>query len=152
MAVRRILAELGLALPEPPAPRGGYAPAVRAGSLLFVSGMLPIEKGKVAVTGKVGGEVSIEEGRNAARLAALNALAVVEQCAGGLENVRRIVKVTGFVNSAPGFTSQPQVVDGASELLLKLFGENGRHARAAVGAAELPANAAVEIEMICEVG
>ncbi|OGW62951.1 MAG: hypothetical protein A2V83_02055 [Nitrospirae bacterium RBG_16_64_22] len=139
-------------LPEPPAPRGGYVPAVKAGNLLFVSGMLPIEKGAVAVTGKVGGNVSIDEGRNAARLAVLNALAVVDKYGGGFENVRRIVKVTGYVNSAPGFTSQPQVVDGASELLVKLFGEEGRHARAAVGVAELPADAAVEIEMICEVG
>ena len=139
-------------LPEPPAPRGGYVPAVKAGNLLFVSGMLPIEKGAVAVTGKVGGNVSIDEGRNAARLAVLNALAVVDKYGGGFENVRRIVKVTGYVNSAPGFTSQPQVVDGASELLVKLFGEEGRHARAAVGVAALPADAAVEIEMICEVG
>ena len=139
-------------LPEPPAPRGGDVPAVKAGNLLFVSGMLPIEKGAVAVTGKVGGNVSIDEGRNAARLAVLNALAVVDKYGGGFENVRRIVKVTGYVNSAPGFTSQPQVVDGASELLVKLFGEEGRHARAAVGVAELPARAAVAIQMICEVG
>lgn len=148
----RVQAKEEIVLPEPAAPRGAYLPAVRAGNLLFVSGMLPIEKGRVAVTGKVGGDVTVEEGRNAARLAALNALAVIEKYGGGFENVRRIVKVTGYVNSAPGFTSQPQVVDGASELLVKLFGEAGRHARAAVGVAELPADAAVEIEMICEVG
>lgn len=148
----RMETAFNISLPEPPAPRGAYLPAVKAGNLLFVSGMLPIENGKVAVTGKVGGEVSVEEGRNAARLAALNALAVIEKYAGGFANVRRIVKVTGYINSAPGFTSQPQVLDGASELLSKLFGDDGRHARAAVGVAELPAAAAVEIEMICEVG
>lgn len=152
MGIRDLLAQLDIVLPEPPGPRGAYLPAVKAGNLLFVSGMLPIENGKVAVTGKVGGEVSVEGGRNAARLATLNALAVVEKYAGGFANVRRIVKVTGYINSAPGFTSQPQVLDGASELLSKLFGDDGRHARAAVGVAELPADAAVEIEMICEVG
>ncbi len=145
------LAALGLALPPVPAPLAAYVPAVRTGAWVYTAGQLPMVDGKLLMTGKVGAEVSAAEAAALARIAALNALAAVVSVTGGLSAVVRVVKLTGFVASDPGFTGQPQVVNGASELLLEVFGEAGRHARSAVGTAVLPLNAPVEVELIVEV-
>ena len=143
------LKDLGYELPAVPRPAGSYVPAARAGSLLFTAGQLPFKESALAYVGKVGGEVSIEEAQEAARLCAINALAAVEAEA-GLENVRRVLKVTGYVSSAADFNNQPMVLNGASELLGEVFGEKGIHARSAVGVAELPLDAPVEIELVVE--
>jgi enamine deaminase RidA (YjgF/YER057c/UK114 family) len=145
------LAALGLALPEVVPPLAAYVPAVRSGGHVYTSGQLPMSDGKLLATGKVGAEVEVEAASALARVCALNARAAAAAAAGGLSGIRRIVKVTGFVASAPGFTAQAQVVNGASELLLEVFGEAGRHARSAVGMAVLPLDAPVEIELIAEV-
>ncbi len=144
------LRELGYELPSIPSPAGSYIPATSTGSLLFTAGQLPFEDGRLRYTGKVGKDVSIEEAKEAARLCALNALAAVEVEAGSLEKVRRIVKVTGYVASAAGFNDQPEVINGASDFLGEIFGERGTHARSAVGVAELPLDAPVEVELIVE--
>ena len=141
---------MGLALPEIPQPAGSYVPAVRTGSLLFTAGQLPFEDGELPLKGKVGDGVTPEEARRMARLCALNALAAAASGAGGLVNVRRIIKVTGYVASAPGFNGQPAVLNGASDLLGEVFGEAGLHARSAVGVSELPLDAPVEVEIIVE--
>jgi len=133
------------------APLASYVPAVRTGNLVYTSGQLPVEAGKLAGTGKVGAEVTPEEARTMARICALNALAAVHALV-GVDAVTRVVKVVGFVASAEGFTGQPGVVNGASDLLAEVFGDAGAHARSAVGVAELPLGAPVEIEMIVEVG
>ncbi len=145
------LAVLGLTLPPVAAPVAAYVPAVRTSGFVYVSGQVPVLDGKLLATGKVGGAVSAAEAAGLARTCALNALAAAAAAAGGLDEIRRIVKVTGFVASAPGFNGQPQVVNGASELLIDVFGEDGRHARSAVGVAELPLDAPVEVELIAEV-
>ncbi|GGL36849.1 RidA family protein [Planomonospora parontospora] len=151
MSPEEKLAELGLTLPEVVPPLAAYVPAVRSGDHVYTSGQVPMVDGRLAATGKVGAEVSAEEGREMARICALNALAAVASAAGGLSNVVRIVKVVGFVASAPDFTGQPQVVNGASELLGEVFGEAGVHARSAVGVTVLPLDAPVEVELIAEV-
>lgn len=145
------LRDLGHDLPEVPAPAGSYVPATKVANLVFTAGQLPFEGGSLTSTGKVGAEVSVEEAQRAARACALNALSAVAAVAGGLNNIRSIVKVVGFVASAEGFDGQPIVVNGASDLIGEVFGERGRHARSAVGVAELPMNAPVEIELIAEV-
>ena len=145
------LAAAGLTLPPVTAPAAAYVPAVRTGSYIYVSGQVPVADGKVAATGKVGAEVSAEDAAGLARICALNALAAAANVAGGLDNIGRIVKVVGFVASAPGFNSQPQVINGASGLLIEVLGEDGRHARSAIGVAELPLNVPVEVELIAEV-
>ena len=145
------LAALGLTLPPVTAPVAAYVPAVQTGSYIYVSGQVPVADGKIAATGKVGAEVSSEEAAGLARICALNALAAAANVAGGLDNIGRIVKVVGFVASAPGFNGQPQVINGASELLIEVLGEDGRHARSAIGVAELPLNVPVEVELIAEV-
>ncbi|MEV1198781.1 RidA family protein [Microbispora rosea] len=145
------LAELGLTLPEVVPPLAAYVPAVRTGDHVYTSGQLPLVKGELGVTGKVGAEVSAEEAKEQARICAVNALAAIKALVGDLSQVVRIVKVVGFVASAPGFTGQPQVVNGASELLGEVFGEAGKHARSAVGVAVLPLDAPVEVEVIAEV-
>ena len=145
------LAALGLTLPPVAAPGGAYVPAVRAGQFIYTAGQIPTVDGKLLAVGKVGGEVSVSDAAGLARTCDLNALAAAAAAAGGLAAIRRIVKVTGFVASAPGFNGQPQVVNGASELLIDVFGEEGRHARSAVGVAELPLGAPVEVELIAEV-
>jgi enamine deaminase RidA (YjgF/YER057c/UK114 family) len=145
------LAELGLVLPQVTAPLAAYQPAVRTGNYVYTAGQLPMADGKLLATGKVGAQVTPEQAADLARTCALNALAAVASVAGGLEAVTRIVKVTGFVASAPDFTAQAQVVNGASELLLAVLGEAGRHARSAVGVAVLPLDAPVEVELIAEV-
>jgi enamine deaminase RidA (YjgF/YER057c/UK114 family) len=145
------LAALGLTLPPVPPPAAAYVPALRTGNYVYVSGQLPTIEGKLQGTGKVGGEVSPEEGARLARLCALNALAAAAGAAGGLSRIKRIVKVLGFVASVPEFTGQPLVINGASELLQDVFGENGKHARSAVGVAVLPLDTPVEVELIAEV-
>jgi enamine deaminase RidA (YjgF/YER057c/UK114 family) len=145
------LAELGLTLPPVTAPLAAYVPAVRTGAYVYVSGQVPVVDGKLAATGKVGAEVSAADAAGLARTCALSAIAAAAAAAGGLDRIRRIVKVTGFVASAPGFNGQPLVINGASELLIEVFGEEGRHARSAVGVAELPLGAPVEVELIAEV-
>jgi enamine deaminase RidA (YjgF/YER057c/UK114 family) len=133
------------------APVAAYVPAVRSGSLVFTSGQLPMVDGSLAATGKVGGEVSADDAKQLAATCALNALAAVKALIGDLDQVRRVVKVVGFVASVPGFTGQPGVVNGASELLGEVFGEAGVHARSAVGVAVLPLDAPVEVELIVEI-
>lgn len=145
------LKELGLELPQAPKPVATYIPAVRAGDLLFLSGVLPMRNGQLAFVGKLGRELTVEQGTEAAKIALLNALAIAKQELGSLEQIVRVVKVVGHVASAEGFTDQPQVLNGASDLLVAIFGEVGRHARVAIGAAELPRRAAVEIEIILAV-
>jgi enamine deaminase RidA (YjgF/YER057c/UK114 family) len=145
------LAALGLTLPEVTAPLAAYQPAVRTGRYVYTAGQLPMADGKLLRAGKVGEQVSAADAAALARTCALNALAAVASAAGGLSAVTRIVKVTGFVASDPSFTGQAQVVNGASELLLEVFGEAGRHARSAVGMTVLPLDAPVEIELIAEV-
>ena len=144
------LRELGLELPAVPEPGGAYVPATRAGTLIFTAGQLPFENGELRKTGKVGDAVSVEDAYAAARLCALNALAAAAAEAGGLDRIRRFIKVTGFVASAAGFNSQPQVINGASELIGEVFGKAGLHARSAVGVAELPLDAPVEVELVAE--
>jgi enamine deaminase RidA (YjgF/YER057c/UK114 family) len=144
------LAELGLSVPPVAQPLAAYVPAVRTGNHVYVSGQLPIEDGKLLATGKVGAEISAEQAKELAQRCALNLLGAVHALV-GLDHVVRVVKVVGFVASAPGFTDQPSVINGASELLGAVFGEAGRHARSAVGVAELPRNTPVEIEAIFEV-
>jgi len=145
------LKELGLELPEAPKPVATYVPAVRAGNLLFLSGVLPMRNGELAYAGKLGRDFGVAEGTEAAKVAILNALAIAKQELGSLDRITRVVKVVGHVASAEGFTDQPQVLNGASDLLVAIFGEAGRHARVATGAAELPRRAAVEIEVILAV-
>jgi enamine deaminase RidA (YjgF/YER057c/UK114 family) len=145
------LGQLGVTLPQVVAPLASYVPAVRTGNLVYTSGQLPIEGGRLARTGKVGTEISPEEGKALARICALNALAAVGSVV-GIDAVTRVVKVVGFVASAPGFNGQPSVVNGASDLLAEVFGDDGAHARSAVGVSELPLDAPVEVELIVEVG
>ena len=145
------LKALHIELPMAPKPVANYVPVVRAGDLLFLSGVLPSRDGQLILTGKLGQGITIEQGMEAAKVAALNALAIVRSEVGSLDKVKRIVKMVGHIASAPGFTDQPQVLNGASDLLVQIFGETGKHARVAVGAAELPRQAPVEIELIVQV-
>lgn len=146
------LSGLGLTLPDVAPPVAAYVPAVRTGAYVYTSGQLPLVGGALQVTGKVGAEVTPEQAKDLARTCALNALAAVRAEVGELSRVVRVVKVVGFVASAPGFTGQPSVVNGASELLGEVFGDAGRHARSAVGVAVLPLDAPVEVEILVEVG
>lgn len=143
------LDQLGIALPAVPAPAGSYVPARRSGQLVFTAGQVPFVDGKPAALGKVGAEISAEEASGLAGICALNALAAVDALV-GIDAVAGIVKVVGFVASAPGFTEQPKVVNGASDLLGEIFGDAGRHARSAVGVAELPLGVPVEVELVVE--
>ncbi|MCV7441313.1 RidA family protein [Mycobacterium paraense] len=151
MSASARLEQLGVTLPGVAAPLASYVPAVRTGNLVYTSGQLPMEAGHLAGTGKVGAEVSPERGKALARICALNALAAVNSVV-GIDAVTRVVKVVGFVASAPGFNGQPSVVNGASDLLAEVFGDAGAHARSAVGVSELPLDAPVEVELIVEVG
>ena len=144
------LTELGIDLPEVAAPVASYLPAVRSGTLVFTSGQLPIRGGRLAGTGKLGDDVSPDDGAALARVCALNGLAAIHALV-GIDAVTRVVKVVGYVASAPGFTGQPAVVNGASDLLGQVFGEAGGHARSAIGVAELPLNAPVEVELVVEI-
>ena len=145
------LKELGLTLPKPPQAAGAYVPTVRAGSLLFVSGQLPYVEGAVKYQGKVGRELTVEDGYQAARTCALNSLAQIKAELGTLDSVRKLVRVVGFVNCGEDFPDQPKVVNGASDLFLAVFGERGKHTRLALGSNSLPRNAAVELEVLVEV-
>ena len=151
MTYEEKLTSLGLELPEAPKPVATYVPAVQTGNLLFLSGVLPMRNGQLAFTGKLGRDVTVPEGIEAAKVAILNALAIAKQELGSLDRITRVVKVVGHVASADGFAEQPQVLNGASDLLVAIFGDAGRHARVATGAAELPRGAAVEIEVILAV-
>ena len=148
--VDRKLAELGLALPAPAAPVASYIPAVEAGGLLHVSGQLPFKDG-VVMTGRLGADANLAYGQDAAQRCALMLVAQIKAALGGLHRVERIVKLGVFVNSAPGFTDQPKVANGASDLMFALFGDAGRHARSAVGVAALPLGAVVEIDAIVQI-
>lgn len=146
------LKELGLELPTIPIPMANYVPFVQTGSLIFTSGQIPYRDGKPAVKmGKLGQDLTVDEGYQAARLTCVNCIAVVKAALGDLSKVKRVVKLVGFVNSAPDFTDQPKVVNGASDLLVEVFGNQGRHARSAVGVAQLPFGIPVEIELVVEV-
>lgn len=151
MKIEAKLESMGYKVPEAPKPVAAYVPAVQTGNLIFTSGQLPTVNGELKAKGQVGGDVSVEAAYEAARYCALNCLAVVKSIVGDLDRVKRIVKVVGFVNSAPGFNAQPKVVNGASEFLVEVFGDAGKHARSAVGAAGLPLEAPVEVEMVVEV-
>ncbi|GAB4406441.1 MAG: RidA family protein [Thermodesulfovibrionales bacterium] len=145
------LKELGIRLSVAPAPLGSYLPCVRAGNLLFLSGILPLREGKLMRTGRVGESVSINEAEEEARQVVINALSILKACLGNLGRVVRCVKLNGYVASSPDFTEQPKVLNAASDLLCEIFGENGRHARAAVGVSVLPLNSPIEIDFIFEV-
>ncbi|MFN0096297.1 MAG: RidA family protein [Dehalococcoidia bacterium] len=151
MTAEERLVELGLTLPQLPAAAGLYAPCVQSGSLLFISGQIPLREGRPMAQGKVGARFTADEAAVFARQCALQGLAAARSHLGSLDRVTRVVKVTGFVASAPGFTEQPKVINGASALLIDVFGEAGKHARAAVGLAELPLGVPVEVEFIFEV-
>lgn len=151
MDVYKRLKEMGITLPKQPNVIGKYVPAKLTGNLAYLSGQGPIVDGKPAFTGKLGKDLAIEQGQAAARLCVLNALSALETKIGSLDRVKNVVKVLGFVASAPGFNSQPMVINGGSQLLIDVFGENGRHARSAIGTNELPENIPVEIEIIFEI-
>ncbi len=150
MTIDERLAELGIELPDAPKAVGKYVLSVQTGNLLYTSGIGPQRDGQFPYQGHLGAELTIEEGQAAARLCMLNLLSLIRDAVGSLDRVARVVKVLGFVASAPGFGQQPAVMNGASELLIEVFGERGRHARSAIGVNELPLNIAVEIEMIVE--
>jgi enamine deaminase RidA (YjgF/YER057c/UK114 family) len=150
-AVEQKIADLGLVLPETSKPLAAYIPAVQTGNLIFTSGQLPMVDGKLPMTGKVGAEVTPEQAKALAETCALNALAAIKMVIGDLDKIKRVVKVVGFVASAPDFTAQPAVVNGASEFLGAVLGDKGIHARSAVGVAVLPLDAPVEVELIVEI-
>ena len=143
--------QLGITIPEVVKPLAAYIPAMQVGNLVMTSGQVPISSGTVKYQGKVGRELSEEEGKEAAKLCALNCLSAVKSVIGNLDKIKRVLKLTVFVSSAEGFTAQPKVANGASEFIVEIFGEAGKHVRSAVGVSELPLNSAVEIEMIVEI-
>ena len=143
--------ELGFVLPEAPKPLAAYIPALKVDNLVFTAGQLPMIKGELKYKGKLGADISVEEGRSAAEICALNCLGAISGVIGNLDSIERVVKLTAFINSADYFTDQPKVANGASELIGKIFGDNGKHVRSAVGVNELPLNASVEIEMIVKI-
>jgi len=150
VSIQSKLVELGLTLPPAAAPVAAYVPAVRTGNLVFTAGQLPLVDGKIPFVGKVGSDVTPEQAKDMAQICALNALAAISLVA-DIDQIEKIVRVGGFVNGIPGFVAIPAVINGASELLIKLFGEvNGKHARTAIGVAELPLNAPVEVEMVVQ--
>ena len=142
------LKEMGIELPQAPKPLAAYIPAIVAGEFVYTSGQVPMAAGELKYKGKVGSDLTEEQGYEAAKLCAINCLCAIKGVIGDLDKIAQVIKVTGFVNSAPGFSSQPKVINGASEFLGQVFGDAGKHARAAVGVSELPINAAVEVEMI----
>jgi len=148
MSFEHRLKELGIVLPEVAAPVAAYIQAVQVDKLVYTSGQIPFVKGQLIYKGVVGKDLTLEEGYEAARVCVLNALAAVKSLAGSIDNIERIIRLTGYVNSVDGFTDQPKVMNGASEILLQIFGEEGRHARSAIGVNTLPLGAAVEVELI----
>ena len=152
MSIEKRLEELGITLPSAAAPLANYVPYVQEGTLIFIAGQVPRgDDGQLQYVGKVGKELSVEDGYAAARLCAINCLAQLRAALGSLDKVKRIVRVGGFVNCTDGFTQQPQVINGASDLIVEVFGEKGKHARAAVGNNALPGNVATEVEMVAAV-
>lgn len=151
MDVEETLETLNLKLPPVPQPVGAYVPAVRSGNLVFIAGQIPVREGKPVVTGKLGADLTVEAVGEAVRIATLNALAALKGVIGDFAKVRQVVKLNGYVASAPGFTDQAQVLNHASKLLLAVFAERGRHARVAVGVAELPLDVPVELELVFQV-
>jgi enamine deaminase RidA (YjgF/YER057c/UK114 family) len=151
MGIHETLIRLGLELPVAPRPVGSYVPARQAGDLIFVSGVLPFRNGKIEQTGKLGRELTVKEGAAAAQLAVLNGLAILQQILGDFSHLKQVVRLTGHVASVEGFVEQPAVINGASDLLVELFGDAGRHARLALGAFELPLHAPIELELIVQV-
>ncbi len=151
MSPEEKLKELGIELPGAPKPLGSYVSCVQTGKLLFLSGMLPLKEGRLIKTGRVGESVSIEEAQQGARQAVINALSVIKSKIGSLNRINRCVKLTGYVASSPDFVEQPQVLNAASDFLFEIFGESGRHTRAAVGVSVLPLNSPLEIEFIFEI-
>ncbi len=151
MSIADNLERLGVVLPPAPRPVGSYVPACRAGDLVFVSGVLPFQGGKILQPGKVGRDLTVEQGAENSRIAIINALAILQQEVGDLALISRVVRLTGHVASAEGFVDQPVVINGASDVLVELFGERGRHARLALGAFELPLHAPIELELIVQV-
>lgn len=145
------LTELGFTVPEAPKPLASYISVTKVGNLIFTAGQIPLKDGSLAYAGKVGKDIGLEDGVKAAEICTINCLSVIKSEIGNLDSIKKIVKVTVFVNSADGFTDQPKVANGASDLLVNVFGEKGKHVRSAVGVNELPINCAVEIEMIVEV-
>ncbi|MCX7780658.1 MAG: RidA family protein [Negativicutes bacterium] len=151
MSFENKLKELGIQIPEAAKPVAAYVPAVKSGNYIYTSGQIPLVAGDLKYKGKVGKDLPLEQGYEAAKVCAINCLAAIKSLTGTLDAIESVVKVVGFVNSAPGFTDQPKVVNGASELIGNVFGQAGAHARSAVGVAELPLDAAVEVEMIVKV-
>jgi len=151
MSPEERLKKLGIELPEAPAPIGSYVPVVRTGNLVYLSGILPLKEGELIRHGRVGENISLDEAREDARTATVNALSILKANIGSLDKVKRCIKITGYVASAPDFTEQPKVLNAVSDLMVEIFGENGRHARAAVGVNVLPLNSPLEIEFIFEV-
>jgi len=149
--IEKRLDALNIILPSPPKPVGSYVAVVITGKLAFVSGQIPIKDGKVTYAGKVSKDLSVEDAQKAARLCTINALAHLKAELGSLDRISKIVRVSGFVNSPPEFTDQPKVINAASDLLFEIFGQNGQHARIAVGVSSLPLNSAVEIDLIAEI-
>lgn len=145
------LARLDIVLPNPPKPAGSYIPVVKTGNLVFVSGQIPLKEGKVIFQGKVPTNISLDDAQKAAKLCIINVLAQLKAELGTLDKISRIVRVSGFVNSAQDFTNQPKVINAASDLLFEIFGENGKHSRIAVGVTSLPLNSAVEIDLVAEI-
>lgn len=144
------LKQLNIALPTPPRPAGSYIPVATSGKLAYVSGQIPIQDGKVAFTGKVPSERSIEDAQKAAKICAINILAQLKANLGSLDKITKIIRVSGFVNSTPDFTEHPKIINAASDLFFEIFGEAGKHSRIAVGVASLPLNSTVEIDMVVE--
>ncbi|WP_333653441.1 RidA family protein [Dissulfurispira sp.] len=151
MSIEDKIKKLGITIPEAPKPLGSYVPCVQTGNLLFISGMLPLREGKLLRTGRVGESVSLQDAQEDARQCVINALSVLRFHLGSLDKIKRCVKLNGYVASAPDFTEQPKVLNAASDLLFEIFGEAGRHARAAVGVSVLPLNSPIEIDFIFEV-
>ena len=145
------LKEIGIKLPDPPSPAGSYIPVVISKNIAYVSGQIPIKSGEVSFTGKVPVEQSIENAQNAAKLCIINALAQLKSQLGSLDNISKILRVSGFVNSTPNFSEHPQVINAASDLLYQIFGDTGKHTRTAIGVNSLPLNSTVEIDMIVEI-
>ena len=149
--IEKRLKDLGISIPNAPKPAGSYVPVVLTGKLAFVSGQIPIKDGQVVYQGKVGDTQSIDDAQEAAKLCVINGLAQIEAYCGTLDNLEKIIKISGFVNSIKDFTEHPKVINAASDLLMKIFGEKGRHSRIAIGVSSLPLNATVEIDMVVEI-
>ena len=149
--IKKRLKDLGISIPNAPKPAGSYVPVVLTGKLAFVSGQIPIKDGQVVYQGKVGDTQSIDDAQEAAKLCVINGLAQIEAYCGTLDNLEKIIKISGFVNSTKDFTEHPKVINAASDLLMKIFDEKGRHSRIAIGVSSLPLNATVEIDMIVEI-